>query len=325
MRNRLRRFVRPLSVERTGDETPAASVWKYVWRMTGAHQVGVVVLALLAAGLNLAPLELQRRLVDGAIVGGDLQQLIWLGGVYVAVFVILRLVKLALRLYQGWLSESAIRYTRQHLIRIYAERDPAEDHGRPGEAVPVINAETDKLGGFVGEGISQAASNLAMSIGIIGYMLFVEPKVALFSLGVVVPQLLLAPFMQRRLNKLTQQRLRYLRDFGGRVAGEEVADDEQTRERLNLIYSNRIHFYAWKYVMKAILNLLGGLGPIVVLTYGGWLVIQGETTVGVLVAFLSGFERLSSPVRELITFYRQAEQARVQHDLIAQWMRVRIS
>jgi ABC-type bacteriocin/lantibiotic exporter with double-glycine peptidase domain len=48
--------------------------------------------------------------------------------------------------------------------------------------------------------------------------------------------------------------------------------------------------------------------------------MQGEVEVGVIVAFISGFERISSPLRELIGFYRLAAQARVQHDLIAQWM-----
>ena len=54
--------------------------------------------------------------------------------------------------------------------------------------------------------------------------------------------------------------------------------------------------------------------------FGGYLVMQGQTQVGVIVAFISGFEKISAPVRELVSFYRVAEQARVQHDMIAKWM-----
>lgn len=50
------------------------------------------------------------------------------------------------------------------------------------------------------------------------------------------------------------------------------------------------------------------------------MVMMGETQVGVIVAFLSGFDRLSSPIRELISFYRVAAQASVQHRLIGEWM-----
>ena len=67
-------------------------------------------------------------------------------------------------------------------------------------------------------------------------------------------------------------------------------------------------------------DLLQSLGPLAALAYGGWLVVQGETTVGTVVAFVSAFQRLSGPLRSLLTFYRQWQQARVQHRLVARWM-----
>jgi ABC-type bacteriocin/lantibiotic exporter with double-glycine peptidase domain len=81
-----------------------------------------------------------------------------------------------------------------------------------------------------------------------------------------------------------------------------------------------MRFFLAKFALKSLLNLLNSAGPATVLILGGYLVIQGETQVGVLVAFLSGFERMSSPVRELISFYRVAAQASVQHRMIAKWM-----
>ena len=288
--------------------------------MTGLHQVCVAALALMVAGLNLAPLELQRRIVDDAIADRDYDLLVLLGSLYVGAFVALRVTKFTLRLYQGWLSESTVRYTRRHLARLYCERSQDGGERRPGEAVSIIGSETDKLGGFVGEGISTAVSNAGMLLGIVGYMLVVETQVALVALAVVVPQVLLVPVMQRRLNRLTESRVGYLREFGQKVTEQEVCTGEPTMGLVDRIYRNRVRFYLWKFLMKGLLNLLNGLGPIVVLTYGGYLAIQGDTTVGVLVAFMSGFERLSNPVRELIAFYRKAEQARVQHDMIARWM-----
>ena len=68
------------------------------------------------------------------------------------------------------------------------------------------------------------------------------------------------------------------------------------------------------------LNLLNSLGPLSVLLYGGYMVMMGETQVGVIVAFISGFGRISGPVRELVGFYRVYAQASVQHTMIAKWM-----
>ena len=76
-----------------------------------------------------------------------------------------------------------------------------------------------------------------------------------------------------------------------------------------------------KFAMKGFVNLLNALAPLSALVFGGYLVIQGETTIGVVVAFISGFDRLAAPLRELIAYYRLAAQAHVQHEMVARWMR----
>lgn len=63
------------------------------------------------------------------------------------------------------------------------------------------------------------------------------------------------------------------------------------------------------------------MGPLVALIMGGYLVIQGQTTIGTVVAFVSGFERISGPWRDLLNFYREYEQAKVQHQMIAEWIK----
>lgn len=312
-------FASPLHIRRTGDDRPVDGLLQYVLRMSGLHQAGVCLLAILVSILNLIPIELQRRMIDDAISVGQLNLLIWLAGIYVAVIVSHKFAKGLLGLYQGWLSESAILYTRRHLLGLYCERAESQE-AKPGEAVSIINSEVDKLGGFVGEGLSQAVANLAMLCGVLGYMLIVEPSIALIGAGLLVPQVLLVPLLQRRLNVLIEERLSQMRDLGEQITSATACDDDQTRERLQHIFSNRMSFFFWKFLMKGLLNLLNQLAPLGVLLWAGWLVIEGETTVGVVVAFISGFERIAGPVRGLLSLYRTAKQAAVQHRLIAEWM-----
>ena len=61
--------IAPREIESTGDDTPAASLWRYVWRMSGWHQVGICLLAVVTAGLTAVPLELQRRIVNDVVAG----------------------------------------------------------------------------------------------------------------------------------------------------------------------------------------------------------------------------------------------------------------
>src|SRR3546814_14985088 len=93
-----------------------------------------------------------------------------------------------MHMYQSWLSESAIRYNRAHLTRLYEQRDGGDGGHHGGEAVSIIGAEIDRLGGFVGEGLSQPVVNGGMLLAMGGYMLVVEPLVASISLAFIVPR-----------------------------------------------------------------------------------------------------------------------------------------
>jgi len=313
----------PRPVDRTGDDTPARSLARYVWRMSGGHQLVVAALALTVAALTMAPLELQRRLVNEALGEGNLDLLMDLGLIYLTVVVASAALKFGLRLYQGWLAESAVLYTRSHLARLHARRAEAEDDGDDGQAVSIIDREVDQLGGFVGEGPSAFIVNTGMLAAIVGYMLVVEPVVAALGLLVLAPQTVIVPWMQQRVNAAMHRRLTLLRELGDRVA--ENADGEsgpagRLQRHLERIYRNRLGIYGLKYGMKLATNLTTNAAPLVVLVAGGVLVIRGEATVGVVVAFLSGLQRLEDPLRELLNAYRQGAQARVRHDMIARWM-----
>lgn len=315
----------PRRIRRTGDDTPAANVFGYVWRMSGRHQVWICLLAAVVAGLTAIPLELQRRIVDDVVREGDFDPLWLLAGLYLAVLVVQGAAKYALHMYQSWLSESATRYTRDHLTRLYEQRNgDGGDAGHAGEAVSIIGAEVDRLGGFVGEGLSQPVVNGGMLIAMGGYMLVVEPLVALISLGFILPQIVLLPLLQRRINRLMERRVVLLRGFGDQLTGLPASEQDFRHSdmpgSLDDIYDNRLRTYLWKFGQKAVMNLLSAVAPLSVLLVGGYMVIQGETTIGVVVAFISGFERLSTPLRELIAYYRIAAQAHVQHKMIAQWM-----
>ncbi len=323
--------IKPRTTEPTGDDTPASSLWRYIWRMSGWHQVAVCSLAVLVAILGIVPLELQRRLVDDAISKQNLDLLVTLASIYGAIIILQGVIKLGLRMYEGWLSESAIAHNRRHLTRLYAEdqtghHDPDDKNANNnGRAVSIIGGEIEKLGGFVGDGLSQPIVNSGMLIFGLGYMLSVEPIVGLIGVIALIPQVALVPVIQKRINALIEERVTKMRDVSDELS--QLAPGKkntQTVDEINdgvlRLFDNRMKLFLLKFGMKALINFLNALAPICVLVGGGYLVIQGETSVGIIVAFISGFDRMSSPMRELLSYYRVASQAAVQHRLIAKWM-----
>lgn len=309
----------PRIVRKTGDNSAASGLITYVWRMSEWHQIATCLIAVLLAGLSLVPIELQRRVVNEVVETQDVPLLVQFAIIYVAVILLHQAVKYGLWIYQAWLTESATLYTRQHLLGIY-ETGRVSDQGDSGRTVSIIGAEVEKLGGFVGEALSDACANAVILLGVAAYMFIVEPKIAVFALAFLIPQVILTPIIQKKLNALIETRVNLLRTLGDDVSDMKISKKGAHFETLNDIYSNRVRYFLLKFAMKAAMNLLNALGPVTVLLFGGYLVMLGEVQIGVIVAFISGFERISSPLRELIGFYRVAAQADVQHRMIADWM-----
>lgn len=311
----------PRPVTKTGDNSPAQSIWGYVARMTGWHQLLACLLAMAVAGANILPIDLQRRIVDHAIKDQNLSLFIMLGWIYFGAIVLHKGLKFVLGVYQNWMTESAVFYTRAHIFGVYDHHlvEGGTDGNDSGEAVSIIGSETDKIGEFVGTAISEAMINVTMLVGVIGYMLVVDPKIALLGIALLLPQIVLTPLVQRKLNRLVAINVGLLRAMG-RDVSQLSHHSGRHRELWGTIYRNRMVQSLIRNGLKAMLNLLNSLAPLVVLMVGGYQVMHGQTTIGVILAFISGFDRVSEPVRNLITFYRNAQQANVQHAMIARWM-----
>lgn len=309
-------FLPAREVEKTGDDTPAKGLWAYVWRMSGWSQLGVGLVALTVAGLTVAPLELQRRLLNEALGRRDVDALWCLAGMYAAVIVIISATKYVLRLYQAWLTESAVRYTRQHLLGLLSKQ--RIDAGS-GESVTVIASEIDKLGGFVGEGASNVIASLGVLLAVSAYMIWTDAALAAVALAILLPQVAVIVLVQMRMNRLMRFRLTFMRRFSDAIDRE--AESDRSIVATYVLYRNRMRLAAWKYGGKIAANALSMSGPLAILVVGGLAVVNGDAEVGTLVAFISGFERMNAPAREMLTHYRFIEQARIQHKMIAGWMK----
>lgn len=301
---------------------PDETLSRFVWRASGAHQFYVGSIAIAVALLNFAPIDLQRRIVDVAIANRDVGTLAFLGALYLGIIVSQAGLKYVLLVYQGWVGESAVKLSRDQLAAVAVER-PSHENGSSGQTVNVIGREIDGVGGFVGVSISEFVVNLTFLVVILAYMLYIQPLIALISLVFLIPQIVLALYMQNELNILVERQVGLVRQLGDEAVGQAGSNSKVSRRKfptIGAIFENRLRFYFLKYGLKTLLNLANAIGPLMVLVVGGWMVIQGQTTIGTVVAFISGLERLSSPLRDLLNFYREFQQAKVQYEMIAKWV-----
>lgn len=318
----LLRRIRPFEAASADVVRSNESLGGFVWRASGAHQFYIGLIAMAVALLNFAPIDLQRRIVDEAIENRDVPALLFLGALYLAIVLIQGALKYALLVYQGWVGESAVKTSRDQLAVVASER-PSQDETTAGQTVNVIGREIDNVGGFVGTSISEFVVNLTLLVVIAAYMLYIQPVIALGGAVFLIPQIWLALYMQADLNTLVERQVGLVRRLGDETITQAAGSSETTGKEfgtIRAIFRNRIRFYFLKYGLKTLLNVANAMGPLMVLVLGGYLVIQEQTTIGTVVAFVSGFERLSGPLRDLLNFYREYEQAKVQHQMIVQWV-----
>lgn len=287
-------------------------LYTYVWKVSATQQVRLCLLTVLVFPLSLAPLELQRRIVDDAIRNGLTDLLIWFGGLYLAVLLAHGALKYARNVYQNRIAEGVIRLLRRRIVHdgnFGAQADA-------GTKQSIIAAEAEKVGAFVGESLSFPLLQAGVVISIAGYMLIVEPLVAAIAISFFIPSLLIVPIIQNKVNRLAEERTTRTRELGEQVLSEDMADRKEPDSLIEAIYGLRLRIFYYKYFMKFVNNLIGHLGPLSVLMVGGWLVIRGETEVGTIVAFISGYERMVNPARDLLNFYRRLSAMRVQYRLV---------
>lgn len=296
------------------------SLYRFVWQVSRRDQLRLLMLSSAVAVLAMVPLEIQRRIVNGVLAQGTLRSLAWLCGAYVAVVLVQGGLKYLMNFCRALAGENAIRDLRR---RIYCgavyERMGSE---REGSVVAMVSSEVEPLGEFVGEGISTPLVEGGTLASVFGYMLWVEPVMALASIAVLCPQLYFVPVMQRKINERNKRRTQRLRELAEGIvddAARETADIQvdTSMERIERVRGLRLQTFGLKYAMKFLVNLMNHLGTVGVLFIGAWFVLEGRTELGTVVAFLSGMERVNDPWRQLIRFFRQLTDARVKYRLIA--------
>jgi ABC-type bacteriocin/lantibiotic exporter with double-glycine peptidase domain len=293
--------------------TPAvatSNVFALAWRESRRHQPWLCLLALSIFPLTMAPLELQRRVVDQAIGGQELELLLWLGAAYLGVVLLQGVLKYALHVWRSMVSERAIL----NLRRALHERG----RGEGGETVSMVASEVERVGGFIGEAFSEPVLQGGILIAVFGYMLVVEPMIALISLCFFLPQAVIVPPIQRVINRHARRKVKLVRDLGDQIVEGQSGDAEAFNDTTSKVYRVRMSYFRLKFLVKFLSNLINHLGPLSVLVIGGYLAINGETTVGTIVAFISGFERMAEPSRQLIAYYHLASETQVQYHLLAQ-------
>jgi ABC-type multidrug transport system fused ATPase/permease subunit len=304
-------------------------LYDYVWRSSASQQVVLIILAIIAAVLATAPLELQRHIINTLAGHEKVENLAWLCGGYLIVVLGIGGLKYIVNIRSAGLGEFMIRSLREAVLRSASpsiNRDATPDETRKdksGALVTTISSQAEAVGKFVGDCISTPIVQVGTLLSVLSYMLYTEPRLGVVVLFIAVPQLFLVPMIQRRLNVYVRERAHTLVRAGDLMVDPALhrgTSPSSLRDEISkafeTIYLARVHTFKLKFGLKFVISALQSMAVFVLLFAGGIMVLNGKTEIGIVVAFISGLDRVLEPWREMIAFVRSTSSARVQFDLI---------
>ncbi len=303
-------------------------LYEYVWRSSASRQIVLIILAIMAALLAMAPLELQRHIINTLAGHEKVENLVWLCGAYLIAALGIGGLKYAVNIKSAGLGEFMIRSLRQDIFSSCSP--PRSDQkldetakDKSGTFVTMISTEAEAVGKFVGDCISTPIVQAGTLLSVLGYMLYIEPLLGLVVLLIAVPQFFVVPLIQRRINAQVRERVRTLRHAGDlmvdnmqRSGGSGSSLKSEIGKAFETIYGVRLRVFKLKFGLKLMVGGLQSIGVFALLFAGGIMVLNGKTEIGIVVAFISGLDRVLDPWRELIAFVRSTSSAKVQFDLI---------
>ena len=302
----------------------------------------MVVTALLFP-LQYLSLEIPKRIINGAIgsptptvdvLGVEMAQVTLLALLCVALLATVigqGLLKMRLNTMKGMLAERMLQRFRFMLTsRLF--RFPGRYFRRTsqGELVSMVTSESEALGGMMGDAISQPLFQGGQMITILAFLMIQSPWLGLAAAALIPLQAWLIPRMQRQINLLARERVKEVRKFAT-VIGESADGAVHFRRtgglaywkavishRLSRLAAIRFEIYKKKFFMKFVNNFITQLTPLMFFAFGGYLVIQGDLTVGALVAALAAHKDLAAPWKELLTYYNQVQETAIRYTTVTE-------
>lgn len=292
-------------------------LYRYVWLVSGRAQIILIALSVFMFLLDLAPLELQRRIINGAVGHQPFTFLAILCLVYVGAVLVQGGTKLLFNIYRGSIIETANQRLRlePRLVDIAG----GSGRNRPeadGVAISIIVSEVEAVGGFVGASFADPVLNGGILLSIFGYMIFMQPWMALVALLLFVPQVLFIPLLQAAINRRTESRIHALRSVSVQIV-DGAGGEDAYHGLVGSVFRLNMEIYRRKFSMNFLMNLLHQLGTIGILTVGSWLLLNDRTDVGTIVAFIAGLNRMNDPWGDLVNYFRDLTNAGVKFGMIA--------
>ena len=261
------------------------------------------------------------KIVIDDIIGAEalssqekLEQLyLWLGGTAIVFFLLRPPIEYFRQYYAQYVSNKILYDIRGYLyghlqrlsLKYYANT-------RAGEIISRVINDVEQTKNFVMIGLMNVWLDLATILIAIAIMLSMDVSLTIVALLAFPFYALSVKYFFGRLRDLTRERSQALANVQSylheRVQGMSIIKSFALEKHEQKIFNDTndqflekaIDHTKWNAKAFAVVNTITDVAPLLVIGYAGYQVIQGDLTLGTMVAFIAYIERLYNPLRRLV-------------------------
>jgi ABC-type multidrug transport system fused ATPase/permease subunit len=297
------------------------TIFRYVFAVSWPHQIALAILTVVTFLLEVAPLEIQRRIVNDLVKERSFELVVTLCAAYAGLVLVQGTTKLVVNVYRGWVAENAIRDLRRHILAyLRTARIAAPGPEARGVGAAMLVGEVEPIGGFVGSSLSEPLLQGGILLTVLAYIVHLDRWMAAAAFALFLPQLAFVPLMQGAINRRAGARVWVLRQLGVSTVDTRAASVERDMsdgKRVDRMLHLNMGIYKFKFSMNFLMNVCNHFQVIAALLIGGWMVHSDQLEVGGVVAFISAVGRLNDPWGDLVNYFRDLSITQVKFGLVA--------
>ncbi len=314
---------------------------KFMLRYLKRHKLKLSIAIISMVMMTLASLAgpfLIKIAIDEYIMVGDLEGLTLIFALMVGAYGAYWLFSYFQTYLSNWIGHTIVGDIREDLYE-HLQELPIDFYNKhsTGDMMARVTHDVNALSDLVSTGFVHLLSDFFVMIGIIVIMLYLNVQLALVSFITI-------PFIFFVVYYLGKKMRAAYRDVRERLA-DLNADVEQNLSGIRLVQAlNRENINTGKFSKLSWKNLKANLkaatyfsllfpvmtlskvfGEALVLGYGGWGIVQGTISLGVLIAFMDYVRRFFGPLADMSQVYNTYQSAGASLDRIYEYMSVESS
>ena len=302
---------------------------KYLWRLRAnlrPYWKQVFASMFFLGGItaiNLVVPGIIRLVIDRGLVLGDAAYLIRMSLLLLGIGLVRAVLPFGLRYTSEWVA-AHLGYDLRNRLFNHIQYLPFayHDHAQAGQLISRTIEDVRAIERFLGIGFVELVRVVLLLVGVTTVIVTENATLAAIALLPMIPLVLLTTNFGQRIGKLFLNVDQTLGEISTRlqenVSGAQVvrAFAREGYEKQRFEQANQEHYQARIKVLSEFsrvmptTHLLVNVGIILILFFGGRLVLQGELTIGELVAFNSYVLMLAGPAQQLTWMVNAAGEAR---------------